>query len=611
MKIAKGMDTVFADAQDEMREFEILFDEDDTLIDEVAGYDENGIPVTGKNAEDILAEMGIGLDESDDPIQDADDEKMREGEVKRPTDNVEGASQDTVAQNLDNVKTEDSIQDADDTKAREGEVKRPTDNVEGKSQDVVGKVSEADGTVDPLTDDDEAARAGEVDQYAVNTEAYTNLDPDAVLNFLESNEAPDVTTKPTEDTKDDKDKEATNESTATLESYIMDFLNEEDVIAANEPKESEKKKIADVYNMPDKKTDDPLDHNCDCDERLGMVKHDTSNVEGQSQETIAKNLDDVKTADPIQDTDDAKMREGNAPRPTNNVEGISQDVIGKVAESGELSRSDLLQFASLGIDKVQEALNSKRDALKKLSENDEASIEGNKDQTSAEVVPDKQVQTADTVNKIPAQPEDAEMKDAGASSVDLANGTVASVDKSIKENPNCVNTVKIESAAPDVTTTPTGEDSATLESYIADFLNEEEEAMSPEDKKAQQEAEKAAKEAEKNNNNNTADTTTSLESYIMDFLNESDDEEEKNEEKEEVKEEEPKNESMTLESYIMDFLNESDDISAAEKEKEIEDEIDAEDIDKINDEKDFGNASTNLEYDYSDEELIDQVIAGK
>lgn len=79
MKAAKNMDSVFANCTQDELDFDVLFDNDDTIIDFIAGVDEAGVPVTGPDFDysKILAEA--------DMLEDPDDEKEREGKVNHNT----------------------------------------------------------------------------------------------------------------------------------------------------------------------------------------------------------------------------------------------------------------------------------------------------------------------------------------------------------------------------------------------------------------------------------------------------------------------------------------------------------------------------------------------
>lgn len=92
MKVAKNMDSVFADCTEKELDFDILFDDEDTLIDLVAGVDESGEYITGKNpeyGEFIYNEDGTayadGSPLNKDSIEDKDSEDLRDGDVKYNT----------------------------------------------------------------------------------------------------------------------------------------------------------------------------------------------------------------------------------------------------------------------------------------------------------------------------------------------------------------------------------------------------------------------------------------------------------------------------------------------------------------------------------------------
>lgn len=76
MKVAKNMDSVFANCTEDELDFDLLFSNDDTIIDFVAGVDESGIPLTGPNYDysKILAEA--------DMLEDDDDQDERDGKIK-------------------------------------------------------------------------------------------------------------------------------------------------------------------------------------------------------------------------------------------------------------------------------------------------------------------------------------------------------------------------------------------------------------------------------------------------------------------------------------------------------------------------------------------------
>ena len=200
MKVANNMDSVFADCTKDELEFDLMFDDDDCLIDLVAGVDESGELVTGENPEDTYK---FQLDkDGNDPLEDKDDTARREGEVKDTSDNVEGAKQeevckecgkpisecvcsvsesiiarikanrrrieeevDTSSETDDTFekginaeggeKSEGPLEDKDDTARREGEVKDTSDNVEGAKQEEVGAAQEGVDDIDSQLSDSE------------------------------------------------------------------------------------------------------------------------------------------------------------------------------------------------------------------------------------------------------------------------------------------------------------------------------------------------------------------------------------------------------------------------------------------------------------------------
>ena len=76
MKAAKNMDSVFANCTQDELDFDVLFADDDTIIDFIAGVDEAGIPLTGPDFDYTAI-----LAEAEDMLKDPDDEKEREGKV--------------------------------------------------------------------------------------------------------------------------------------------------------------------------------------------------------------------------------------------------------------------------------------------------------------------------------------------------------------------------------------------------------------------------------------------------------------------------------------------------------------------------------------------------
>ena len=88
MKVAKNMDSVFANCTQDELDYDLIFDNDDTIIDFIAGVDESGELVTGPNFDysKILEEA--------DMLEDQDDTEARDGKVNHKAAPAEG-SKDT------------------------------------------------------------------------------------------------------------------------------------------------------------------------------------------------------------------------------------------------------------------------------------------------------------------------------------------------------------------------------------------------------------------------------------------------------------------------------------------------------------------------------------
>ena len=189
MKVANNMDSVFAGFTEKELEFETMFDEDDCLIDLVAGVDESGELMTGANPEDTyefqLDENGDPLNgltfeeyikEAEDPIADKCDCGRREGSVKDAGHAPEGTKKDQdaefntpegmktevpgsnssaeahahdVTKEIEDAIKENSeegpIEDKDADDLRDGKAKYASSNVEGEKQKVIGAAQEACG----------------------------------------------------------------------------------------------------------------------------------------------------------------------------------------------------------------------------------------------------------------------------------------------------------------------------------------------------------------------------------------------------------------------------------------------------------------------------------
>ena len=190
MKVANNMDSVFDTTAKNLLDFDLMFDEDDTLIDIVAGVKENGTWVTGPNPEslyefaypDDIDSMEEGQVGPTDTLTDKCDTGRREG-LKDTQAAPEGSTKNAdqkfydgnegmdkavpgtgssaesrsheddekdaeVALTKESIaywtEEEDPLTDKDDEDVRDGKVKYASSNVEGEKQDVIGAALESD-----------------------------------------------------------------------------------------------------------------------------------------------------------------------------------------------------------------------------------------------------------------------------------------------------------------------------------------------------------------------------------------------------------------------------------------------------------------------------------
>ena len=213
MAFIDNMDSVFDQSSDEELDFDVMFDEDDLLVDIVEGCDENGVPLTGDAFE------GIHL--SDDEPGDLDstkdlDDKTTVKDIKdalTDKDNISGNKVENGSEQkiCDNNKNEGSAKPSDDEDAKyqdndfsKGTVDPEKINVaiaaqeasaylEGAEDDVKGSDDVAGKTSDELDiekEDDAKNRKDETseDDGVGEFEGKSDLDPkvESASAYLES-----------------------------------------------------------------------------------------------------------------------------------------------------------------------------------------------------------------------------------------------------------------------------------------------------------------------------------------------------------------------------------------------------------------------------------------
>lgn len=143
--VPKNMDSVFADCTADELEFDIMFDEDDSLIDIVEGFTEDGIPLTGPNPEDEYKVEG------EPEYQDQDSSFNTLGNAEGSDEKVLPTSGEVGAEGPNRGESaEDKAHD----------VTPGIKNAIGEDLELVGRVLDPD----PLADDDESERSGGYDR---------------------------------------------------------------------------------------------------------------------------------------------------------------------------------------------------------------------------------------------------------------------------------------------------------------------------------------------------------------------------------------------------------------------------------------------------------------
>ena len=314
MKVAKNMDSVFADCTADELDFEAFFDKDDCLIDMVAGLDEAGNYLTGEylTVEDIA--------EAVDPLED-DDEAERAGVCP-----ICGNSECTC-ENAYYVEAFDEAFEllVDDVVCEADRSEVPTNKateVANKAAVAASKASEASKTVDSATKAqltkvaEKSAKNGD-DKATIKQKVKAAWDklpekvkkavPPAIVSaVIVSAVAAGVAIYNKK--KKSKDEEENTENTNEAYAELLAERVMEAVLSGIS-------------------LDEAINECCDAAERAGSVKHDTSNIEGIKGASLLAGINGKSFGDIIEDEDDAKMRSGSVKRDTNNIEGVHSKVV--------------------------------------------------------------------------------------------------------------------------------------------------------------------------------------------------------------------------------------------------------------------------------------------
>ena len=413
MSETRNLDSVFADCTEAELGFEAMFDEDDSIIDHIAGVDEAGVPLTGPDFD------WDSLTEADEALEDKDDAEQREGKSTPDKEGMEGTSS----------KKPEIGGEVGDGK----EVSGKENSAESNAHDVTKDIEDAIGTTDkqqtslkedsaegPLEDDDEAEREGKVSDTSVETEgACADGECDGEATEVEDEKcqkessAPDLSdagddvsisegiiakikdkrtakkaakkeaSKELEDGNDEEDdadveevKNSKKDKEAVKEAHMMNIINAkraqvneakeqaitdellEQVLNEMTEEELNNDNVLEVAKLAVSKlraqceaAADTLTDQDDADQRDGKASVDNKNIEGVKSDVIGDSIKGSANSDEIADKCDTGKRDGKITGDTTDVEGVSTKVVGAALES-DLNIDDLMSSDDELIDLV-------------------------------------------------------------------------------------------------------------------------------------------------------------------------------------------------------------------------------------------------------------------
>lgn len=392
----KNLDSVFADCTEAELGFEVMFDDDDLIIDHIAGVDEAGVPFTGPDFD------WSSLNEADETLEDKDDAEQRDGKTTPDKEGMEGvkAEKPEIGGEVGDGKEVSGKENSAESNAHDvtpGIKKAITD---GDKQTTSLKEDSAEG---PLEDDDPAEREGKVADTSVETEGADCADgkcddPEATTaeneKSCKESSAPDVSDagedisiseaiiakikekraakkeaeKELEDGTDEDDdndvaeakkSKKKDDKESVKESHVMELI----IAKRQQVHEAKEQAINDelLEQVLDEMTEEELnadnvlevatlavsklraqceaaaadtltDHD-DADQRDGKAPIDNKNVEGVKSEVIGDSIEGEAKSDEIKDKCDCGSREGKVNRDDKNVEGVGTKVVGAALES--------------------------------------------------------------------------------------------------------------------------------------------------------------------------------------------------------------------------------------------------------------------------------------
>lgn len=277
MKVAKNMDSVFANCTEDELDFDLLFSNDDTIIDFIAGVDEAGIPFTGPNYDYSK------FNEAEDMLEDEDDLDERLGKIKH-NGSFEGTEDD-------DLKIGAEIGDGKEVSGREHSAESEAHNMvelgsETAKQKAIEKAMEIGAQ--KFADTDYVKENCEYEEYPELLEAV-------ISGFMTE--------------EDILSEDATQIAISTADYMISEC---EDAAAREGEIDKENRKyiegikarLFDAQTLGSSNEEDPIEDDCDCGARLGKTPIDNKNIEGVANRVIGAAMEAVASGNLDMDLDD-------------------------------------------------------------------------------------------------------------------------------------------------------------------------------------------------------------------------------------------------------------------------------------------------------------------
>lgn len=356
MKVADGMDSVFDQATQEEQEFQLMFDDDDTIIDYMAGVDEAGIPLTGPDFDwdSILEGVDDDWDVSDVKIpQDKDYNAEKNGDQQATPAQANGVKDAPLEKGGE---LGNQAMTPGSAEAHAYDDKKQIDDAIGLNDKQQVKLEDAGEG--PLEDDDEAERNGETSDTAVATESAPEVTDasdveitESVINALKNRSLDECASLESRIQKTIKAKALQEQRAydmlvdAVLESMTVEELQSENVndIVAERVSLAKQRLIENAECCPKCKSnpcqcdtaklDDTITDPCDAASREGEAEVDTKNIEGVKTNVFGDALDGKADKDTIIELDDEDARDGKVSKDADEIEGVDTNVIGAAIES--------------------------------------------------------------------------------------------------------------------------------------------------------------------------------------------------------------------------------------------------------------------------------------